>query len=80
MQCIAYAYDSTSMGLFPCCTTEQPRFGPCIFQNDSGKVGSYFLYNSESLGKGDHVSYGGNDTPCGCAEQYGRDPGLAKYC
>ena len=26
------------------------------------------------------LSNGGSDTHCGCAEQYGRAPGFARYC
>ena len=49
--------------------------GPCFAQNSSGSFGAYA---SRSAG-GHQLSNGGSDTHCGCAEQYGRAPGLARY-
>jgi hypothetical protein len=54
----------------------QCGFGPCFFQNASGSLGACLACSSG----GHHDSKGGNDTHCGCAEQYGRAPGLARYC
>lgn len=54
-----------SIGSFCSCTTEHPRLGAYFFQKDSDNFGSYF-----SLSEGGaQLSKGGNDMPCGCAEQ-----------
>ena len=49
--------------------------GPCFFQKASGSLGACFAINSGDA----HVSIGGKETTCGCALQYGRAPGLARY-
>ena len=53
----------------------QCGFGPCSFQKASGSLGAWC-----SKPGGHHDSNGGNETQRGCAEQYGRAPGLARYC
>ena len=54
----------------------QCGFGWCFVQKASGSLGACFSCSSF----GHQLSKAGSETHCGCAEQYGRAPGLARYC
>ena len=47
----------------------QPGLGPYVFQNDPDNLAPFSFSQVSGIG-----------VPVGCAEQYGRLPGFAKYC
>eukprot|EP00039_Didymoeca_costata_P019580 m.338104 g.338104 ORF g.338104 m.338104 type:complete len:80 (+) comp18315_c0_seq1:126-365(+) len=53
----------------------QPCLGPYFAQYASGNLGA-----CASVPAGFQLSKAGRSTPVGCAEQYWRLPGFAKYC
>eukprot|EP00619_Florenciella_sp_RCC1007_P003953 CAMPEP_0205922698 /NCGR_PEP_ID=MMETSP1325-20131115/14910_1 /ASSEMBLY_ACC=CAM_ASM_000708 /TAXON_ID=236786 /ORGANISM="Florenciella sp., Strain RCC1007" /LENGTH=64 /DNA_ID=CAMNT_0053290759 /DNA_START=56 /DNA_END=247 /DNA_ORIENTATION=+ len=63
-----------TMGSLGALTTEQPRVGLCMLQKSSPSFGACF--SSRPLGA--QLSNAASDTSCGWAEQYGREPGLAR--